>query len=112
MHTYVILIAFTAVKMAEDPDDPSLKMMLKHDLAQAIVEPVRQIHDATMQRVKELSGQWPAKAEEIAKKVKSIKYKQPVEAKKMLVNSIDDLFTTLNTMTNVEYPEIKNGSNG
>ena len=46
----------------------------------------------------------PPKSEKIAIKAKGIKYEDPCEAKRMLLRSINRMFVTLNTLTNVEYP--------
>ena len=99
-------VAGSAILLAEKPEDESLKLTLLHDLQLAIVSPIRAIHNSAMDRVKELSGSKPAKAEEVAIKAREIKHKDPIEAKKMLLESIDNMFVVLNTMTNVEYPKV------
>ena len=99
-------VASSAIMLTEKPDDESLKITLLHDLQTAIVGPIRAIHNSAMDRVKELSGSKPAKAEEAAIKAREIKHKDPIEAKKMLLESINNMLVVLNTMTNVEYPKV------
>lgn len=99
-------IAHSAIKMIDNPNSKSELALLQKNLKICVVEPIRIIHDSVQERIKQITGKSPAKSEEISLKAKEVKYEDPLKAKNMLVESINQMFVTLNTITNVEYPAL------
>lgn len=99
-------VAQSAIRLLDRPDDVSLRETLVNDLSIAIYGPIKVIHQSTFERIKDLSGSAPAKAEKVAKEAEDLKLEDPVKAKTLLMGSIRDMFVVLNTMTDVEYPEV------
>jgi len=90
-------IANTAIELLDKPDDTSLKAILLKDLEACMVKPIEAVYDATVLRIKEVVGKRPTP--KIAKS-------DSLEYKKSLIRSINRMFVTLNTLTNVEYPAL------
>jgi hypothetical protein len=97
-------VAYVALKMVDNPNDTTLETTLKIDLKKCVIEPIKIIHDSTMERVKAITGKFPIRSEEDAVNAKKLKYQNIQEAKRLLLDSINRMFVTLNTVTNIEYP--------
>ena len=97
-------IAHTAIELLETPDNPALLQLLRQDLGSCIFEPISVIHASTAERIKTVTGKCPARSDKVFVTAKELKDKQPQEAKKMLLSSINRMFVTLNTLTDIKYP--------
>lgn len=96
----------SAISLINQPENKHAMLLLQHELKSLIVDPISIIHDAAIDRLAQLSGVHPIKAEKIACEAKGSKYQDPFKTKELLIQSINDVFTTINVMTNVEYPTL------
>ena len=98
-------VAHSAIKLAEKPGDESLIMLLRQDLKSCMIEPIRVIHESTAERIKQVTGKFPATP--VATMQDDTVFADPCEVKTTMLYSINKMFVTLNTLTDVEYPVLK-----
>ena len=77
--------------------------ILETDLYSAIIEPISIIHQSTRERITKVLGKEPASLTKCCE--------GPIELKNQMIDSLNKMFTTLETMTIIEYPRLSKRKN-
>ena len=95
------------INMLEEQTEASelemARQMMYNDYKVAIIEPIRAIYQATRDRFKEVLEADPAISAEASNK--------PIIYKNNLIDAINKMFSALNAVTGVDYPEVKKYGN-
>lgn len=78
------------------------RSLLLKDLGIVIVAPLEGLNQSLKERIAQILGKEPQTPE-----LKSDKYDKPIESKKILLKSINNMFRTLETMTGMKYPVLE-----
>lgn len=85
------------------PEIKTAMMILQGDLIVAAVAPIEVIYKSTYERVKQVLGKEPT----VTSLSLEGRSKFPISYKNHVIESINDMFGTLKTMTGIGYPELK-----
>jgi hypothetical protein len=88
--------------IANQRDVASTRAVLRSDLITAVIAPVEAVHESTRQRIKEVAGVFPP-----IKINRGTRYEQPVSYKNDVIAHINDMFATLETLSEIKYPAIR-----
>ena len=95
-------LAYASAVASGDPQQiSSIKQVLRNDMIIAMTRPIEVIHENARQRIKEVVGALPP-----VKVSQEGRYRYPIPYKNDLIKSINQMFATLSTMTEVEYPHL------
>jgi hypothetical protein len=81
--------------------------LLYADLCIAVVIPLEKIFEATTERLVQLTGQTPAGVKDIQHMLANRSIVEPIGLKRHIVRELNKMFVTLQTLTGVEYPSLK-----
>jgi len=99
-------IAQTAVFCISSPTIDKLAI-LEQDLCIAIIAPIENMYDSMVERLEQLTGKKPAGVEDFGKLIVNKAFKDPCGLKGEMISELNKMFVTLQTITGIEYPEIK-----
>lgn len=99
-------IAQMAVECISNPSNDKLDI-LHSDLCIAIIAPIENIYNSTVERLKQLTKQEPAGIKTVSDLIAQKKFIDPISLKVKVISELNKMFVTLQTLTGVEYPSLK-----
>lgn len=98
--------AITAISMVENPNENAVRS-LEDDLSSLIIDPIKIIYESTLERVKEITKREPVGVIEPGMTAIKLCQTNPIKAKLLLIDAINQMFEVLETITGDKYPQIQ-----